>query len=113
MLSARRSFIGTYWPDLILPTTLADSGGSAEDRTMAWSPITDAEVTGVSVPPAPGGSVAVSGSGFATERVGGQAPESEKVGTVERAVGPGMTPRAAGGEEGVNRHSAQPARHST
>ena len=96
MLSARRSFIGTYWPDLIL----ADSGGSAEDRTMAWSPVTDAEVTGVSLPPALEGSVAVSGSGFATEKVGGQAPESEKMGTVERAVGPGMTPRAAGGEEG-------------
>ena len=99
MLSARRSFIGTYWPDLILPTTLADSGGSAEDRTMAWSPLTDAEVTGGSLPPALEGRVAVSGSGFATERVGGEAPESEKTGTAERAVWPGMTPRAAGGEE--------------
>ena len=99
MLSARRSFIGTYWPDLILPTTLADSGGSAEERTVTLSPLTDAEVTGVSLPPAPESSVAVSGSGFATERVGGQAPESEKMGTVERAVWPGMTPRAAGGEE--------------
>ena len=39
-LSARRSFMATYWPDLILPTTLADSGGSAEDRTMAWSALT-------------------------------------------------------------------------
>ena len=37
MLSLRKSFIGTYWPDLIMPTTLADSGGSVEDRTMAWS----------------------------------------------------------------------------
>ena len=54
----------------------------------------------MSLPPAPEGSVAVSGSRFATDRVGGQAPESEKMGTVEREVGPRMTPRAAGGEEG-------------
>lgn len=38
ILSGRRSFIGTYWPDFILLTTLADSGGRAEDRTAGWFP---------------------------------------------------------------------------
>ena len=46
-LSARRSFMVTYWPDLILPTTLADSGGSAEDRTMAWSALTGGRAASV------------------------------------------------------------------
>ena len=88
MFSARRSL------------DLADSRGSIEDRTMAWYPLADDEITGMYSPPALEGSVTVSGSRFATERVDGIAPASEKMGTEEIAVVPGMTPRTAGGEEG-------------
>ena len=38
------------------------------------------------------------GSGFAMDRVGGTVPASEKMGTEEIAVEPGMTPSAEGGE---------------
>ena len=94
--------MATYWPDLILPTTLADSGGSAEDRTMALSALTGGGAARV---PTLVGCVAVSGSGFATDRVGGIAPASEKMGTEEIAVESGMTPRAVG-EEGAGDNSA-------
>ena len=44
------------------------------------------------------GSIAICGSGFAMDRVGGTVPASEKMGTEEIAVEPGMTPSAEGGE---------------
>ena len=83
----------TYWPDLILPTTLADSRGRAEDKTMAWSTMTNIGGTGMGSPPTLEGCVTVSGSRFLTEGVGGIAPASKKMGTDEIGLELGMTPR--------------------
>ena len=94
--------MATYWPDLILPTTLAESRGRAEDKTMAWSTMTDIGGTGTGSPPTLEGCVTISGSRFL---VGGIAPASKKMGTDEIGLELGMTPRAVG-EEGIGDNSA-------
>ena len=91
MLSAKRSFMGTYWPDLILPTTLADRGGSAEDKTMAWSALTGVPKVCAAPLIAVTGSVAEIGIVFAPDS---EEPAREKMGTVEIDAAPGRTPRA-------------------
>ena len=86
--------MGTYWPDLILPTTLADRGGSAEDRTMAWSALTGVPEVCAAPLVAVTGSVTEIGRVFALDREGGREPAREKMGTEEMDMAPGRTPRA-------------------
>ena len=86
MLSLRRSFIGTYWPDLILPTTLPDSGGSVEDRTMARSV-------------AANGRDAENGTGFGTETLDGSAPAGAARGVTVSGTGLATVSMGGGGGE--------------
>lgn len=94
MLSTRRSCIGTYWPDFILATTLAETGGKADNNTTAWSGL----VSGTwdkDMPP-PVEVVTQVRAVSATDDVVPPLPARENVATEARASADGRTPSAVG-----------------
>ena len=93
-MSASKSFIGTYCPDLTFATSFAEMGGRADDRTTTWS-----RCDAGTMPEAadgPGVTVICVETESVVKSVGRETPAAENMGTEARAPAGGRTPSAVG-----------------